>query len=72
MLKCKDCEHFRKDHPAGFFPKDPESDLYLCDRYDYYCFAECICISDINDLKEEMDDIDLDDVFGYDNIGLRG
>ena len=66
MLRCKDCEHFRKDHPAGFFTKEPESDLYLCERFNYYVFSECVCVSTPDDEPED------DDVFGYDNIGLRG
>ena len=66
MLKCKDCEHFRKDHPAGFFPKDPENDLYLCDRYDYYCFKETICIGPIDlDDPDDLEDMDLEDQLEY-------
>ena len=53
MLQCKNCEHYRKDHPAGFFPKDPENDLYLCDKFDWYCFKDNSCIG--SDDPEEFD-----------------
>ena len=66
MLCCKNCEHFRKDHPAGLFPKDPENDLYLCDRYDYYCFKETICIGPIDlDDPDDLEDMDLEDQLEY-------
>lgn len=65
-MQCKSCEHYRKDHPAGFFPKDPENDLYLCDKFDWYCFKDSICIrpDDPDDL-EEIEEMDLEDQLAY-------
>lgn len=66
MQQCKNCKHFRKDHPSGFFPKDPENDLYLCDRYDYYCFKENICIGPIDpEDPDDLEDMDLEDQLEY-------
>lgn len=66
MQQCKNCKHFRKDLPSGFFPKDPENDLYLCEKYNYYCFKENICIgpNDLDD-PDDLEDMDLEDQLEY-------